>query len=72
MPDRPTVIAALLRERAGYQARGLPARVAQVDAELAQLGHTVEAAVDAPPAEQATKPKPRRRRSPGAETAVDR
>lgn len=32
-------IDALLRERAGYVVRNLPDRVAQVDAELARLGH---------------------------------
>jgi hypothetical protein len=32
-------IRALLRERAMYVARGLDARVASVDAELARLGH---------------------------------
>jgi hypothetical protein len=34
-------IEALLRERAGYVARGLPARVRSVDAELARLGYAV-------------------------------
>jgi hypothetical protein len=32
-------IAALLRERAGYEQRGLTDRVADVDAELARHGH---------------------------------
>lgn len=39
---------ALLRERDGYILRNLPARVAQVDAELARFGVAVETA-DAPP-----------------------
>ena len=34
----------LLVEREGYVRRGLPDRVAQVDAELAKLGHQVETA----------------------------
>lgn len=36
-------VAALQAERAGYVIRGLPGRVAQVDAELARLGVEVEA-----------------------------
>jgi hypothetical protein len=35
------VVAALLAERLGYVRRGLPDRVALVDAELARYGHTV-------------------------------
>lgn len=50
-------IDALKRERAGYVRRGLTARVAQVDAELARLG-VVEAAI-APAAERAVAGKPR-------------
>lgn len=41
-------VESLLREREGYMLRNLPARVAQVDAELARLGFAVETA-DAPP-----------------------
>lgn len=43
-------VEALLRERDGYVVRGLPERVAQVDASLAALGHVTE------------KPAPRRAR----------
>lgn len=39
-----TDIESLLVERAGYVRRGLPDRVAQVDAELSRLGHRVETA----------------------------
>lgn len=35
-----TLIAALLRERAGYEARGLDDRVAQVDEQLKEAGYT--------------------------------
>ena len=45
---RADVIAALLREREGYVARGLSDRVAQVDAELARVGHTSGMPVDVP------------------------
>ena len=38
----PALVEALLRERQGYVTRGLPDRVAAVDAELARLGHEVE------------------------------
>lgn len=34
-----SMIAALLREREGYAARGMDDRVAQVDAQLEALGH---------------------------------
>ena len=47
-------IEALLAERNGYIARGLKNRVADVDAELVRLGHTVKtevAAVAAPETE---------------------
>lgn len=43
-------IAALLREKAGYEQRGLTDRVAAVDAELRAIG-----AEAAPPAKRATK-----------------
>jgi len=49
---------ALLIEREGYLARGLTARAAQVDAQLASLGVAVEAAVDAPDVETAIPAKP--------------
>lgn len=35
-------VAALLAERRGYQQRGLPDRVAAVDAELTRMGHIPE------------------------------
>lgn len=45
-PERERVsIESLLRERDGYVLRGLPDRVAQVDAELAKLGYETETAV---------------------------
>ena len=54
-------IAALLEERRGYVVRGDAARVAEVDAELARVGHQPESA-DAPPAaERAVKPARRGR-----------
>ena len=39
-----TTIESLLVEREGYVRRGLPDRVAQVDAELARHGHQAETA----------------------------
>jgi hypothetical protein len=57
-------IAALLEERRGYLVRGLKDRAAEVDAELARVGHKsapVESA-DAPPAaERAVAPARRGR-----------
>lgn len=38
---RKSLIQAYLRERAGYIAKGLPARAAEVDRILARLGHGV-------------------------------
>lgn len=38
----PALVEALLRERNGYVTRGLPERVAAVDASLAALGYEVE------------------------------
>lgn len=37
--QRKAMIAALLRERLGYDTRGLKHRVAEVDAQLRVLGH---------------------------------
>lgn len=62
-----TAVDSLLRERAGYVARGLANRVAQVDAELAKLGHHAEPFVEraAPDAfETPEAPRPRARRKP--------
>lgn len=46
------LVTALLREREGYVRRGLDDRVAQVDAELARLGHAVAGAEPEPEQEQ--------------------
>ncbi|WP_219512750.1 hypothetical protein [Nonomuraea ceibae] len=57
------MIAALLRERAGYVQRGMTDRVAQVDEQLKLRGHTPPAADDsegAPPADRSTPPRGRR------------
>ena len=51
---RKALIAAYLRERNGYIAKGLPARAAEVDRILARLGHGVT------PIERAER-RPRRR-----------
>jgi hypothetical protein len=56
-------IAALRRERAGYEQRQLPERVAQVDAQLAHLGY--DGPVDGPDPAGG----PRARRTRPAETA---
>lgn len=63
-------IDALLTERAGYVIRGLGWRVAQVDAELARLGHHVPSTGDDEtaarsdvPVEGTPPPKPRRRKA---------
>lgn len=57
-------VAGLLEERAGYVARGLANRVAQVDAELARLGYVAapetEHAVDRTEVEHATSRRGRR------------
>lgn len=55
------MIAALLRERAGYVTRGLNDRVAQVDEQLAQRGHTPDAATEGATSRE-TPPKNRRQR----------
>jgi hypothetical protein len=55
-------VEALLREREGYVRRGLPDRVAAVDAELVRLGAVpseIEAAATAPP-ERATPSRARK------------
>lgn len=57
-------IDALLREREGYVARGLPDRVKAVDAELAALGHKVAPEKATAPAPETTAaPKPRGRKA---------
>lgn len=53
-------VAALKRERAAYQSRGLADRVAQVDEYLASRGYT-----ETEPRER----QPRERRAPGRQTA---
>lgn len=62
-----TAIESLLIERASYVRRGLPDRVAQVDAVLASLGHLppVESAVFAAPENAAIKRGPGRPRKEG-------
>ena len=61
---------ALLREREGYVRRNLPARVAQVDVELARFGVAVETAAVAP-AENAAARKPKPKAAPVATTTTD-
>lgn len=54
-------IRALLTEREGYVRRNLPDRVAQVDAELAALGHKIETAAVEPGENAARRPgRPRK------------
>jgi len=62
-------IESLLRERAGYERRGLVERVKAVDAELRELDfdhkymtRQDETAAVQPPAERATRVKPQKRR----------
>lgn len=55
------MIAALLRERAGYLARGLRDRVAEVDDQLAARGH--------PPGERGTDAAAEGREQSGAQAA---
>ncbi|SEG44847.1 hypothetical protein SAMN04489712_105274 [Thermomonospora echinospora] len=71
MADEPQtedpMVAALLRERAGYVQRGLDDRVAAVDEQLKLRGHT-------PPDQDATLREtdpPRRRTRPKSTTAKD-
>lgn len=72
------MIAALLRERAGYVQRGLDARTAAVDEQLRLRGHEPPASPQDPPESQESpaaaggeaaprKAKPRARRAPRAE-----
>ena len=60
--DREALTGAYLRERAGLARRGLTDRVALVDAELARLGHPVEAPPAAPPMRATEAPRARRTR----------
>ncbi|MFI0932918.1 hypothetical protein ACH4RG_14365 [Streptomyces sp. NPDC021019] len=65
MPDpesQDPMVAALLRERAGYVSRGMGDRVAQVDEQLALRGH--KPAAEAAPVSRSTPPKNRRQRPP--------
>ncbi|MFD5874017.1 hypothetical protein [Streptomyces sp. NPDC060322] len=57
-----TMVAALLRERAGYVSRGMGDRVTQVDEQLALRGYKPDK--EAAPVSRATPPKNRRQRSP--------
>lgn len=58
--ERAGKIRALLEERAGYVQRGQSERAAQVDAELARIGH------------QAAKPVERAEKRPAARPAASR
>lgn len=62
------VVAALLRERAGYVQRDLPERVAAVDAELKARGHEVSSAEAAPSAPAGKAPAGRK--APAKRTAA--
>lgn len=65
-------IQALLRERAGYVARNLPDRVAQVDAQLVLLGYVVPVVEAAQPAAPETAMvAPARRGRPPKNPQVD-
>lgn len=55
-----TMIAALLRERAGYVARGMDDRAAQVDEQLKARGYETAAPEDAKDAASEEQPKERR------------
>ena len=55
-------VQSLLAEREGYLRRGLPQRVAEVDAQLAKFGIAVETASIAPTVETASRAKPRARK----------
>jgi hypothetical protein len=62
MTSKQSTIAALLKERAGYEQRGLKDRIRAVDEALIALGHHVEtASVQAAP-ETAALPHGRKRR----------
>ena len=52
-------IQALLTERDGYERRGLPDRVALINAQLRLLGFEAESASVQPPVEKAVRSKPR-------------
>ncbi|MBT2379026.1 hypothetical protein J7E90_17130 [Streptomyces sp. ISL-111] len=56
------MVAALLRERAGYVNRGMGDRVTQVDEQLALRGHTP--AQETAPVSRTAPPKNRRQRPP--------
>ncbi|MET7643043.1 hypothetical protein ABZS83_05240 [Streptomyces sp. NPDC005426] len=56
------MVAALLRERAGYVTRGMSDRVAQVDEQLALRGHTVPDETPDEAVSRETAPKARRQR----------
>jgi hypothetical protein len=58
-PNREGLIAALWRERAGYEVRELKGRVAEVDVELKRLGVAQPKPASAP-REAAVESKPRR------------
>ncbi|MET9411276.1 hypothetical protein ABZX90_36865 [Streptomyces sp. NPDC002935] len=57
------MVAALLRERAGYAGRGMDDRVAQVDEQLALRGHK-PTGKDTQTPTRSTPPKGRQQRSP--------
>lgn len=67
-PRNENMIAALKLERAGYVARGLDDRVAQVDEQLKFYGHTVEVS-EQRAASQAEDEQPKRRGRPPKSTA---
>ncbi|MET8172844.1 hypothetical protein [Streptomyces clavifer] len=58
------MVAALLRERAGYATRGMNDRVAQVDEQLALRGHTVDDDETSHSVSRESTPKARRQRRP--------
>lgn len=61
------MVAALLRERAGYVSRGLDDRVAQVDEQLKVRGHTPPG--EAKEGEDPADAPPKGRRTPAKRTA---
>ena len=65
--DTAALVEAYLRERAGYARRGLPDKVALVDAQLAMLGHVMPAPVAAPPVHRTEAPRARRSRKTAEE-----
>jgi len=69
MADNEAILAALHRERAGYEQRGMKDRVAEVDAELKRLegdkpATKVEEQPTTEPLETAVESKPRRTAAP--------